>query len=884
MPSVVDNSCTACALLSATESFELSTWETGLLAQNSASQQPWTRITSGTPSANTGPNGAYEGTYYLYMEASNQINKEFILNVVPILIASSDYTLSFWYHHMYGSGMGTLSIEMSDICIVGSATPTCGTDTWWTSLWSLAGQQQAGSADAWLEASVSIAPTMNSWLRVKGLSGTDYMSDMSIDAIVLSQPGDPQRSDCSAATCANGYSKYNDGFCCDDFSTVSSVNDNSCTACTGDQRSECMAASCASGHAPGTFAAGVCTSCSAPFATVPSVQLCEICTGPAASDCVAATCAPGFSTFDTTSNVCCSDFSGVPSVIDGSCTSCTGDQTTECTAAMCAAGHVPGSFASGSGVCAPCNDFASETSVDSCTACIGTEVADCTAAACAHIHGYTPGSFSSAASVCTPMANHCDANEPSVGSDMTSIAVDSCDGTSAHASCAHTCFDAGYEGGSVTCLADGSYGVVACTAKTNHCDANGPSVGSDMTSIALDGCDGTSAHASCAHTCGGWGVGGSVTCLADGSYGVVACTVCNDFSTEVSVDSCTACTGIQTTECTTATCGVGYSSFMSAGFCCHDFASEASVDSCTECTGTQATECTAAACAAGYSSFMIAGFCCDDFDSEASVDSCTTCTGDQTTECTAATCAAGHVPGSFASGSGVCAPCDDFASETSVDSCTACTGHLASGCVSATCAVGWVPGSFASSVCTTCDDTFSKVASVLSCANCTGPDPADRVNATCAVGYSPFVDGYCCSGFGSVASVADDSCTACTGERPTDCTAAKCEVGFSPYSVTHGLCCSDLSGVASVVDDSCSVCSGELTTDCSAAVCAPGYATYSDGFCCDDFATVPSVVNGSCSVCTGDQRSECLIGTCASGYTHFVSGLGFCCVDFSSTQ
>ena len=76
---------------------------------------------------------------------------------------------------------------------------------------------------------------------------------------------------------------------------------------------------------------------------------------------------------------CCNNFSGVPSVIDGSCTSCTGDQPADCAEATCAAGY------SGyhRGVC--CNNFQGVTSVvdGSCAACDGGSVEDCSAATCA---------------------------------------------------------------------------------------------------------------------------------------------------------------------------------------------------------------------------------------------------------------------------------------------------------------------------------------------------------------------------------------------------------------------------------------------------------------------------------------------------------------------
>ena len=53
---------------------------------------------------------------------------------------------------------------------------------------------------------------------------------------------------------------------------------------------------------------------------------------------------------------------------------------------------------------------------------------------------------------------------------------------------------------------------------------------------------------------------------------------CNDFSAEPTVEACAECSGPGTTECTSATCASGYSTFMvSGGYCCHDFADVPSV-------------------------------------------------------------------------------------------------------------------------------------------------------------------------------------------------------------------------------------------------------------------------------------------------------------------
>ena len=90
--------------------------------------QQWSRNQGSTSSSSTGPAGAHEGDWYMYTEATSHSNMEFVLELLPVL--SSSTTLEFWYH-MYGSNMGTLSVEVSSV----------GSDHSWVSVWSAAGQQ-----------------------------------------------------------------------------------------------------------------------------------------------------------------------------------------------------------------------------------------------------------------------------------------------------------------------------------------------------------------------------------------------------------------------------------------------------------------------------------------------------------------------------------------------------------------------------------------------------------------------------------------------------------------------------------------------------------------------------------------------------------------------
>ena len=65
---------------------------------------------------------------------------------------------------------------------------------------------------------------------------------------------------------------------------------------------------------------------------------------------------------------------------------------------------------------------------------------------------------------CSQDSTTCNGTDPTSGTHMETITADSCDGTAAGATCAHTCAT-NYEAGSVTCTAGtpGTWTVVDCT-------------------------------------------------------------------------------------------------------------------------------------------------------------------------------------------------------------------------------------------------------------------------------------------------------------------------------------------------------------------------------------------------------------------------------------
>ncbi len=136
----------------------------------------WTLRTGSTPSSGTGPSGAAEGSYYVYVESSSPhySYKRTILNS-PCFDLSGMVTASAQFkYHMYGDAtkMGSLTLEIS-------------TDNGqsWTSVWSKSGNQ----GNAWYSANVDLSAYAGQVIRLRfnGLTGSTWKGDMAVDAFYL---------------------------------------------------------------------------------------------------------------------------------------------------------------------------------------------------------------------------------------------------------------------------------------------------------------------------------------------------------------------------------------------------------------------------------------------------------------------------------------------------------------------------------------------------------------------------------------------------------------------------------------------------------------------------------------------------------------------------
>ncbi|OIP00211.1 MAG: hypothetical protein AUJ98_08955 [Bacteroidetes bacterium CG2_30_33_31] len=132
----------------------------------------------------TGPLGDHTtgSGKYIYTAAYACFNKAAWL-VSPLFNFSSlsNPKLEFYYF-MFGSSTGSINVQIS----------TNGGTTWSaTNLFNLTGQQQTSQTAAWGHADISLsayAGMSNIRLRIKGVTGYSYYSDMAIDDIKLYQP------------------------------------------------------------------------------------------------------------------------------------------------------------------------------------------------------------------------------------------------------------------------------------------------------------------------------------------------------------------------------------------------------------------------------------------------------------------------------------------------------------------------------------------------------------------------------------------------------------------------------------------------------------------------------------------------------------------------
>lgn len=155
----------------------------GQIAQDTGDNFDWTRDSNGTPSSSTGPSDAVNGSYYLYTEADgNTSNTANLFTPCLDLTGTTNPRLTL-HHHMYGSNMGTLNIDLS----------TDSGSTYPTNLWTRTGQIQGSSNSSYIPISIDLSPYIGQTIkiRIQGIVGSGSRSDMAIDYISVIDKSDP---------------------------------------------------------------------------------------------------------------------------------------------------------------------------------------------------------------------------------------------------------------------------------------------------------------------------------------------------------------------------------------------------------------------------------------------------------------------------------------------------------------------------------------------------------------------------------------------------------------------------------------------------------------------------------------------------------------------
>ncbi len=149
----------------------------GSWSQSLADDIDWTIDANGTPSRNTGPSTADQGTYYLYVEASGNgtgyPNKQAILTSPCFdLSTATSATFSFAYHMFGATNMGSIAVEASS-----------NDGASWTSLWSQTGNQ----GNAWNTISLNISQYAGGALKLRfnRVTGSTWQADIAIDDISI---------------------------------------------------------------------------------------------------------------------------------------------------------------------------------------------------------------------------------------------------------------------------------------------------------------------------------------------------------------------------------------------------------------------------------------------------------------------------------------------------------------------------------------------------------------------------------------------------------------------------------------------------------------------------------------------------------------------------
>ena len=221
-----DGSCLfSCAVTPVCADFEL---DLGIFSQDSDDGMDWVVNTGSTGSTGTGPSGdntSGSGSY-LYTEASGNSYLSAGLTSQCIDLSTLSSPAVAFYYHMFGAGMGTLELFVTD---------ASGVST-------LAWSQFGDMGDVWNLAQVDLSGFSGDvTLQFVGSTFGDFTSDMAIDDVCLQEFAVTGCMDASADN-YDASATVDDGSCLwygcttpgyDNYDPIATVDDGSCiTSCT----------------------------------------------------------------------------------------------------------------------------------------------------------------------------------------------------------------------------------------------------------------------------------------------------------------------------------------------------------------------------------------------------------------------------------------------------------------------------------------------------------------------------------------------------------------------------------------------------------------------------------------------------------------------------
>ncbi len=172
----------------------------GAWTQNTDDDLNWSVDANGTPSNNTGPSSAIEGSYYIYVEASGNgtgyPNKRAIITSPCIdLSGATQANVSFKYHMFGATDMGSIALEASS-----------DDGTTWTTIWSETGNQ----GDSWQTANINLASYVGAGvqLRFNRLTGGTWRADIAIDDLSVTSSSTPDPCESGDLTLTITFDNY----------------------------------------------------------------------------------------------------------------------------------------------------------------------------------------------------------------------------------------------------------------------------------------------------------------------------------------------------------------------------------------------------------------------------------------------------------------------------------------------------------------------------------------------------------------------------------------------------------------------------------------------------------------------------------------------------